>query len=64
MAFQRASHALLTWLSFLMSWVINKGRVKDAVFMHFIKAFEKVHHGKLIQKIKMHAIHSELAVWI
>eukprot|EP00061_Rhincodon_typus_P012388 g38090.t1 len=32
--------------------------------MDFTEAFDKIAHGQLIQKIKMHGVHSNLAMWI
>eukprot|EP00061_Rhincodon_typus_P015872 g43792.t1 len=44
--------------------VIHEGRAVDVVYMDFRKAFDKVPLGRLIQKIKMCGIHSDLATWI
>eukprot|EP00061_Rhincodon_typus_P010730 g35247.t1 len=44
--------------------VINEGRAVDVIYMDFSKAFDKVPHLRLIQKIKMHGIHGDLAAWI
>eukprot|EP00061_Rhincodon_typus_P011561 g36669.t1 len=44
--------------------MIDEGKVVDVVYMDFSKAFEKVHHGRLVQKVKSHGIKSELARWI
>eukprot|EP00061_Rhincodon_typus_P010363 g34598.t1 len=44
--------------------VINEGRVVDVVYIDFSKAFDKVPHGRLIQKMKMHRIHGDLAACI
>eukprot|EP00061_Rhincodon_typus_P007818 g29885.t1 len=44
--------------------VIDEGRAADVVYMEFSKAFDKVPHGRLIQKIKIHGIHGDLAAWI
>eukprot|EP00061_Rhincodon_typus_P010609 g35035.t1 len=43
--------------------VIDEGRAVDIVYMDFSKAFDKIPHGRLIQKIKMHGtcLDSELA---
>eukprot|EP00061_Rhincodon_typus_P015065 g42534.t1 len=40
------------------------GRAVDVDYMDFSKAFDEVPHGRLIQKIKMHGIYDDLAVWI
>eukprot|EP00061_Rhincodon_typus_P004535 g22831.t1 len=37
--------------------VIDKGRAVDVVYMDFNKVFDKVPHGRLIQKTKMYGIH-------
>ena len=42
----------------------DKGRAVDVVYMDFSKAFDKVPHGRLVQKIKSHGIRGELARWI
>eukprot|EP00061_Rhincodon_typus_P007551 g29361.t1 len=44
--------------------VIDDGRAVDVVYMDFSKAFNKVPHGGLIEKIKMHGIYRDLAVLI
>lgn len=43
-----------------MTNVINEGRVVD-VYMDFSEAFDKVPHGRLIQKNKIHRINCDLA---
>eukprot|EP00061_Rhincodon_typus_P004726 g23288.t1 len=37
--------------------VIDESRSVDVVYMEFSKTFDKVPHGRLIQKLKMHGIH-------
>eukprot|EP00061_Rhincodon_typus_P009081 g32274.t1 len=37
--------------------VIYEGRAVDVVYKDFKKAFDRVPHGRLIQKIKTHGIH-------
>eukprot|EP00061_Rhincodon_typus_P011358 g36307.t1 len=44
--------------------VTDEGRPVGVVYMDFNKAYDKVPHRKLIQKIKMHGIHGDLAAWI
>eukprot|EP00061_Rhincodon_typus_P008466 g31092.t1 len=39
---------------------IHKGRTMDVVYMDFSKAFDKVPHVQVIQKVKSHAICGEL----
>lgn len=43
---------------------IDEGRAVNVVYMDFSKALDKVPHGRLIQKIQMYGIHSDLVVWI
>ena len=43
---------------------VDKGKAVDVVYMDFSKAFDKVPHGRLLQKIRMHGIEGDLAVWI
>eukprot|EP00061_Rhincodon_typus_P016329 g44492.t1 len=40
----------------LVTKAIDEGRAVDVVYMDFSKAFNKVPHDRLIQKIKMHGI--------
>ena len=44
--------------------MIDEGRAVDVVYMDFSKAFDKVPHGRLVQKVKLHGIRDELARWI
>ena len=44
--------------------MIDEGRAVDVVYMDFSKAFDKVLHGRLVQKVKSHGIRGELARWI
>lgn len=44
--------------------VINEGRVADVIYVDFSKAFDKLSHGGLFQKIKMNGIHDDLVIWI
>lgn len=43
---------------------IDKGRAVDVTNIDFNKALDKAPHDRLIQKIKMHQIHSDLVGWI
>jgi len=43
---------------------IEEGRAVDVVYMDFSKAFDKVPHGRLIQKVRRHGVQGNLAVWI
>jgi len=44
--------------------IIDQGRAVDVVYMDFSKAFDKVPHGRLIQKGKSYVIRGELVRWI
>eukprot|EP00061_Rhincodon_typus_P002233 g16952.t1 len=44
--------------------MIDEGKTVDVVSMDFGKVFDKVPHGRLVQKVKSHAIRGELARWI
>ena len=43
--------------------MIDEGRAVDVVDMDFSQAFDKVPHGRLMQKVKSHGIRGELARW-
>lgn len=43
---------------------VDKGKAVDVVYMDFSKAFDKVPHGRLLQKVQVHGIEGDLAVWI
>ena len=47
------------WLS-----VMDKRESVDAVFLDFAKAFDKVSHLHLIQKLHLYGIHSQITSWI
>jgi len=42
----------------------DEGRTVDVVYMDFSKVFDKVPHGRLMQKVGRHGIEGNLAVWI
>eukprot|EP00061_Rhincodon_typus_P007449 g29158.t1 len=44
--------------------VINEGGAVNVVYMDFSKTLNKVAHGRVIQKIKIHGICGDLATWI
>jgi len=44
--------------------IIDEGRAVDVVYMDFSKAFDKVPHGRQVQKVRLHGIRGELAKWI
>ena len=43
---------------------VDKRLPVDVVYLHFSKAFDKVPHNRLINKIKAHGIGSFVANWI
>ena len=43
---------------------VDEGKAVDVVYMDFSKAFDKVPHGRLLQKIRRYGIESDLEVWI
>ena len=43
---------------------IDEGRTVDVFYMDFSKAFDKLPHERLIQKVMRHGISGTLAVWI
>ncbi|XP_038671336.1 uncharacterized protein LOC119975618, partial [Scyliorhinus canicula] len=43
---------------------VDKGRAVDVVYMDFSKAFDKVPHGRLLQKIRRLGIEGDLEMWI
>ena len=43
---------------------IDEGSAVDVIYMEFSKAFDKVPHGRLIQKVRRHGIQGSLARWI
>jgi len=43
---------------------VDEGKAVDVVYMDFSKAFDKVPHGRLLQKIQRHGIEGDSAVWI
>eukprot|EP00061_Rhincodon_typus_P004588 g22942.t1 len=51
------NYRLMSLASVEVTKTIDDGRAVDVVYMDFSKAFDKVPHCRLIQKIKMHSIH-------
>ena len=43
---------------------IDEAKAVDVVYMDFSKAFDKIPHGRHIQKLKSHSIQGGLARWI
>ena len=63
----RAGRSCLTNLLYFMEIVtkqVDKGLPVDVVYLDFSKAFDKVPHNRLINKIKAHGIGSFVANWI
>ena len=48
----------------IVSKQVNKGLPVDVVYLDFSKAFDKVQHYRLINKIKTHGIGCFVANWI
>ena len=44
--------------------MVDEGRAVDVVYMDFSKAFDKVPHGRLVQKVGSHGIKGEVARWV
>lgn len=44
--------------------MIEERRAVDVVYMAFRKAFDKVLHSRLIQKIRIHGIHGDPGAWV
>ena len=47
-----------------MTETIDEGMAVDIVCMNLSKAFDKVPHGRLVQKVKSHGIKGERARWV
>ena len=43
---------------------INKGKSFDCIYLFFEKAFDKVPHFRLIQKLKAHEVDGNVVKWI
>ena len=43
---------------------IDKGKPFDCIYLNFAKAFDKVHHFRLIKKLKAHGVDGNIAKWI
>ena len=43
---------------------IDKGKPFDCIYFDFAKAFDKVPHLRLIQKVKAHGVDGNVAKWI
>ena len=66
MVLYEGGHASQIWLSFFeeVTKTIDEGRAVDVVYMNFSKAFDKVPHGRLVQKVKSHGIKGEPPRWV
>lgn len=47
-----------------MTRTIDELKAMGVAPMDFSKVFDEVLHGRLIQKIQMHGIQSEMVIWI
>ena len=54
---------LLTFFELVTNY-IDKGHPVDAIYLDFSKAFDKVPHKRLIEKLKAHGITGKLCRWI
>ena len=43
---------------------MDNGDGVDVVFLDFVKAFDKVSHGRLMEKLKVHGIGGKVVKWI
>jgi len=43
---------------------VDNGDGVDVVFLDFAKAFDKVSHGRLMEKLKVHGIGGKVVKWI
>ena len=67
MVFVKDVHVLLAqFLQLVHDWlsVMDKRESVDAVFLDFAKAFDKVSHLHLIQKLHLYGIHGQITSWI
>eukprot|EP00061_Rhincodon_typus_P007464 g29184.t1 len=56
--FERGRSCLTNLIKFFekVTKMIDDGKAVDVVYMDFSKAFDKVPHGRLVQKVKSHGI--------
>ena len=54
---------LLIFLDRITTWIDN-GEPADAIYLDFAKAFDKVPHARLIQKLRGHGIGGKVLAWI
>jgi len=64
--FRKGRSCLTNLLSFLdkVTEYVDSGYDVDVVFLDFAKAFDKVPHVRLIQKLECHGIDGKLKYWI
>ena len=60
----RSCESQLTELVCDISCELDKGKEVDAVFLDFSKAFDKVNHAKLLQKLNTIGVNSQVTKWV
>ena len=65
-SFRNSRSCLTNLLAFLdmVTVVLDEGECIDAIFLDFAKAFDKVPHQRLLQKLTSHGIDSKIKAWI
>ena len=56
----------LQLLKVLDKWtsVLDEGGVLNAVYMDFMKAFDKVQHTRLLVKMKAYGLNEKICIWV
>ena len=56
----------LQLLKVLDKWtsVLDEGGVLNAVYMDFMKAFDKVPHTRLLVKMKAYGLNKKICIWV
>ena len=64
--FRKGRPCLGNLLTFLdkVTKAMDEGFCVDVIFLDLAKAFDKVSHQKLVEKLKLHGIEGQLARWI
>jgi ribonuclease P/MRP protein subunit RPP40 len=64
--FTRGRSCLTNLLDFLeeVTRELDKGNAVDVIYLDFAKAFDKVPHRRLVEKVKSHGIGGKIASWI
>ena len=44
--------------------ILDEGGAIDVIYFDFMEAFDKVHHGKLLAKLKSYGIGGPVLTWI